>query len=82
MDVHVSTLPAHLPHPDQNICSIIASLSDGSISYTQTNDTKAQHIVLHPHRCSSAVRLAALGVLVHNSLTHVGRRHRHRDIST
>jgi len=56
-DVHVSPLPACLPHPDQNRNSIMVCLSDGSASYTQTNDTRGQHTVLRPHCSSSAVRL-------------------------
>jgi len=38
-DIHVSPLPACLPHLDQNISNIIVCLSDGSVSYTHTIDT-------------------------------------------
>jgi len=68
-DVHVSLLPARLPYLDQNISSIIVCLSDGSVSYSQTNDTRGQHTVLCSYWSSSAVRLAELDVIVHSSPT-------------
>jgi len=38
-----------LPHPDWNISSIIVSLSDGSVSYTQTIDIRGQHTQFSVH---------------------------------
>jgi len=46
-DVHVSPLPARLPHPYLNISSIIVCLSDGSVSYTKDLwHVRATHTVL------------------------------------